>query len=57
MFFNITIETNNIFDIRLSNKKYTWCNNHVDPTFAKLDRFCSYFGLARSLPLDLCFAL
>jgi hypothetical protein len=29
--FNIIIENNNLFDIKLNNRKYTWCKNHVDP--------------------------
>jgi hypothetical protein len=37
--FNIIIENNNLIDINLSNRKYTWCNDHASPTYAKLDRF------------------
>jgi hypothetical protein len=38
--FSISLlKNNNLFDTKMCNRKYTWCNNHVEPTFAKLDRF------------------
>jgi hypothetical protein len=47
--FNIIIEDNNLIDINLSNSKYTWCNDHVGPTYAKLDRFFGFCKLNGSV--------
>lgn len=36
--FNAVIEQGELMDIALSGRKYTWSNNHEDPTFTVLDR-------------------
>ena len=36
--FNAIIEQNDLMEICLTGRKYTWCNYHQDPTFALLDR-------------------
>jgi hypothetical protein len=55
--FNIIIENNNLMDINLSNRKYTWCNDHVVPTYAKLDRFLVFVNWMDKYPLSNVMAL
>jgi exonuclease III len=50
--FNIIIENNNLMDINLCNRKYTWCNDHVFPTYAKLDRFLVSVSWMDKYPLS-----
>jgi hypothetical protein len=50
--FNIIIENNNLMDINLSNRKYTWCNDHVIPTYTKLDRFLVSVSWMDKYPLS-----
>jgi hypothetical protein len=37
--FNAIIEYNNLMELHLGNRQFTWSNDHVVPTFEKLDRF------------------
>jgi hypothetical protein len=36
--FNAVIKQGELMDISLSGRKFTWSNNHEEPTFAVLDR-------------------
>ena len=36
--FNAVIEQGELMELMLSGRKYTWCNNHEDPTYELLDR-------------------
>jgi hypothetical protein len=36
--FNAVIEQGGLMEISLSGRKFTWCNNHEDPTYELLDR-------------------
>jgi hypothetical protein len=36
--FNAIIIQHSLIELALSNRLYTWSNNHSDPTFEKLDR-------------------
>ena len=36
--FNAVIEQGGLMELSLSGRKYTWCNNHEDPTYELLDR-------------------
>ena len=36
--FNAVIEQGELMELMLSGRKYTWCNNHEDPTYELIDR-------------------
>jgi endonuclease/exonuclease/phosphatase family metal-dependent hydrolase len=36
--FNVATEQGGLTEIALSGRKFTWCNNHEDPTYELLDR-------------------
>jgi hypothetical protein len=36
--FNVVIEQGGLMEINLSGRKFTWCNNHEDPTCELLDK-------------------
>jgi hypothetical protein len=55
--FYIIIENNNLMDINLSNRKYTWCNDLVIPTYAILDRFLVSVSWMDKYPLSNAMAM
>jgi hypothetical protein len=37
--FNAIIEHNNLMELHLGNRQFTWSNDHENPIYEKLDRF------------------
>jgi endonuclease/exonuclease/phosphatase family metal-dependent hydrolase len=35
--FNVVIEQGELIEIALTGRKFTWCNNHENPTYELLD--------------------
>jgi hypothetical protein len=49
--FNVVIEQGGLMEIKLSGRKFTWCNNHDDPTYELLDRVLVSSSWEEKFPL------
>lgn len=49
--FNAVIESYNLVDLPLVNRKFTWCNDHENPIYRKLDRVLVTTSWLEAFPL------
>jgi hypothetical protein len=55
--FNAIIEQNDLMELNLTGRAYTWSNDHMNPTFEKLDRFLVSPEWEEQYPLSIVTAM